>query len=114
MKKIAPLFALLTLMGASEARDIAYLGTWDCGQWAEAARQRNEVMRKAYLFWLTGFLSGVAVAKDQPDMLDQVSEASIATWTDTYCSSHPMEKLITAANTLADELIARDVARSKR
>lgn len=94
-------------------KEITYLGTWDCGQWREATRKNNESVRQGYLMWVTGFLSGTAIALDLDTMLDNISSASVASWMDNYCQKHPLDKLVAGAAQLSTELRLRSSPSSK-
>lgn len=103
------LLAVVLAAGASSAQAVTYLGTTSCGQWVQASKARSNVAtadRNAYRQWVSGFLSGSAVQTNL-DVLNDVDEASIATWMDNYCTKQPLDKLIDGADKLFDELKAR-------
>jgi hypothetical protein len=57
--------------------------------------------------WVLGFLSGVNSEQLGPDFLEQTNSAGILAWMNSYCQRHPLERIVTAAQKLKNELIFR-------
>jgi hypothetical protein len=81
--------------------------TTTCGTWTKERRGAS-LSRAAYEGWITGFLSGWAIAQKptRNPLADLDSEAVLA-WTDNYCSAHPLDILSVAGVALMNELLAR-------
>jgi hypothetical protein len=116
-KMIAAIFAIVVIASAAHAeslppdQDIIVWGAGgsSCGKWT-LARQSRSVNAGLYTQWVAGYLSGKNVespSNPQNDPLKGTDFAGLMAWIDNYCSSHPLEAIIAAANKLMDELRAR-------
>jgi hypothetical protein len=86
-----------------------YFGPGDksCGAWSQARRD-GDARSIAYQVWFLGFVSGVSVTltlgQKSPDFLKNMDAPGLIAWVDKYCAAHPLDKLLTAAIELIDEL----------
>jgi hypothetical protein len=74
-----------------------------CGAWIDVCRSHphNQIL---YEGWVLGYLSGVNFHSTSKDFLRNVVVQSISAWFDNYCSTHPLDDLVTAADALVIEL----------
>jgi hypothetical protein len=78
-----------------------------CGAWTKERREHS-FARAAYEGWITGFLSGLAIAqKSNQNPLAGVDADAIYAWIDNYCSARPLDILSVASFALMKELLAR-------
>lgn len=106
MKKINFATLILTILcGISVnagATGVMQIGTPSCGNWVKEGIN-NSAMGGAYFYWLSGYLSGMAVATNK-DILRDADTASIVLWMDNYCKENPLRHVDYAANELFTEL----------
>lgn len=66
-------------------------GTSSCDEWQqERASKIGKTGQGSAAIWLTGYLSGIAVAKNH-DFLTGTSNQALYSWVDDYCQAHPLE-----------------------
>lgn len=92
------------------------MGASSCGEWVkesaiESAWEADDSkpFSNKYVVefsWLVGYLSGIAVSKQQ-DFLVGTTRESITLWMDSYCQKNPLDDTYDAANVLAKELAKR-------
>jgi hypothetical protein len=75
-----------------------------CGAWT-AEHRLNSRKSAQYEAWTFGYLSGWSVTTTVAgNPLAKTDSAGIIKWINNYCVAHPLDKLITAADHLIDEL----------
>ena len=83
-------------------------GNTSCGKWTQARGDRG-ASSTIYGAWLGGFISGINMA--DPIARDDLSEGTdfdgLLAWVDSYCAANPLDKVFTAAELLAAELLKR-------
>ena len=77
-------------------------GTQSCGTWLEERRQQTTWKHEE--IWLTGYLSGMAVALKK-DILKDTDNNAIFFWVDNYCRDHSLQGLDVAGEALFYELV---------
>jgi hypothetical protein len=82
-------------------RMVLFLKPNSCGGWIDVRRPRSVNQGKEG--WVLGFLSGVNSGEDK-DFLTNTDAPSVWAWFDNYCSTHPLDDLVTAADALIAEL----------
>ncbi|HEY7301911.1 MAG TPA: hypothetical protein VH684_28810 [Xanthobacteraceae bacterium] len=112
MRKLQALL-IVALLGplCAEAKTITVRGEGyaSCNMWTQehAIRSRRQPVQDS---WVLGYVNAAASMLDFPDV-DDVSapfhNADLITWIDDYCSSHPDDPLIRAADALMRDLARR-------
>ncbi len=98
-------FALGAGTSGSEANVMFGSGKDSCGQWT-ADHTSGTVVGKYQEQWLLGYLSGISQWSGfrEKDILAGQDFAGISAWVSLYCSQHPLEKLVDAADELVKVL----------
>src|SRR5262249_33017026 len=79
-------------------------GANTCEQWATARRERS--VPSADQSWIQGFVSSHNHYADGPNDLGKgITPDALRSWVDSYCTQHPHDLLVRAAETLVIELI---------
>lgn len=113
--------ALVVMSGAAlpaRAVILRWVGPNSCGEWHRnspvgrggqdgVSLTDTNVDNAITLNWVLAFLSGYASAPGSPDILNDVSSASVAGWLDNYCSANPLDTIQQAAFKLRNELLSR-------
>ncbi len=99
---------LLLLSSAATAKTITVRGEGfaTCGSWIQE-HARKSTRQPVQDSWLLGYVNGVSGSLDLPgveDVSGRFHNADLVAWIDNYCSSHPDEPLIRAADALMREL----------
>lgn len=99
--------ALASTTVNAEPVKVIYMGELTCGEWMSYRDMpyTNEPKAGA-LNWILGFLSASAIDRNA-DILHSIEPSSVAAWMDNYCSANPLEKILSGANVLRDELVKR-------
>ncbi len=106
LKGLSIAFAIvLSATGDAVADGVTVKGMKSCGAWVkdragQPAPSPNAIADSA---WLTGYLSGVAVARNM-DFLKGVDDNVIKLWMDNYCGRRPSDLMGDAADALSVEL----------
>jgi hypothetical protein len=82
-------------------------GEWTCGVWLTARANHQSQFLEG---WVAGYLSGVNVgygAVGFRDALATTDALSAYIWVDTWCRAHPLDNVLKAANSLAEEVSKR-------
>jgi len=82
------------------------MGASSCGEWIKDRADNsveNKILWSFKELWLLGYLSGIAVSKNQ-NLLNGIDAASIELWMDNYCNSHPLDDIGDGGDALAIEL----------
>ena len=78
-------------------------GTISCGRWTtEPTNSPNRETRRA---WLYGFVTAYNVYAPSGEGVSPVDGAAMDAWVTNYCSVHPLEPLVGAAESLVAELM---------
>ena len=98
--------AALTLLGAAvalpaAAADVTLRGASNCAIWTKERAQDKAQYEKA---WLSGYFSGLAMGMDVnfwgTKGRDEIDNAAVWKWMDSYCAANPKDNLVTAAEKL--------------
>ena len=101
MKTINQLAFILTVCASTlSAHAVEIRGARSCGKWIAGQADGQSASNEA---WLVGFMSGLAFQSNQ-DLLKGTDNESITLWVNNFCQKNPLENLVTAAETLANEL----------
>jgi hypothetical protein len=86
-------------------------GSQGCGEWVirRADKDRFWVQKLSIEVWVLGFLSGVSTDNKGHDILGDVDAESLFLWIDNYCKSNPLQKVESASEALAVELIKKAI-----
>jgi hypothetical protein len=105
------LVGLALLLPCATAKTITVRGEGlaPCNIWIrehEAGTSRRPVQDS----WILGYVNAAAGMLDVPDIEDVTTKfrnADLVAWIDDYCSSHPDDPVIRAADALMRELVRR-------
>ena len=82
-------------------------GTASCGTWL-AHRSPGDPNSAQFDAWVTGYVTGVnQFADEDGDVTGHQDSDGMIAWVTTYCTSHPLDKIATAAGHLVLELQKR-------
>lgn len=111
-RHLTALTVILVIAGSASATSAQqtiqnrWMGEATCGGWRAAPGGFDNIQKASLLNWVLGYLSGRTDVRGD-DILATVEVSSIAAWLDNYCSSNPLDYLVTAAFELEKVLIAR-------
>ena len=80
------------------------LDDMSCSAWK---KQADPELRKAYVQWVRGFLSGHNYA-NQSKQVAEVSSGTVAAFVDRYCSEHSAATVAEAAMRMSDRYSGRN------
>jgi hypothetical protein len=110
-KAYAIILILLLWPAAGEAKTITVRGEGyaSCNMWTQehTIRSRRQPVQDS---WILGYVNAASSMLDLPDVEDVSApfhNADLITWIDDYCSAHPDEPLIRAADALMRDLARR-------
>ncbi|WP_087129153.1 hypothetical protein [Caballeronia concitans] len=101
------LVAAMVLFSLIPSQADAYKTSGDrsCGQWL--IRSSNAFEQGAAQGWFMGYMTCMARATTNIDLLSPVDAPSIMAWVDNYCRANPLDKLSDAGVKLGSALIRR-------
>lgn len=116
MKKLLIVGALLVGYGIARAQTGTFMvygplksdDFVSCGQWTISFPGE----KKAYDWWLLGFVSGAGYGLKNNGQLARTDSAGLEGWVEKYCADHPLDPLPKAAVSLVEELKARAAQRN--
>jgi hypothetical protein len=108
MRYFKPLLIVFAIGFSTICNAVTVKGMKSCETWVKnrAEQPVHSLSTMVDNAWLTGYLSGVAVARNI-DFLRGVDENIIMSWMDNYCSNHPLDLIGYAADALSIELKKR-------
>jgi hypothetical protein len=93
--------ALLCYAGVCAEAEVTSLADWPCSEWQ--ARRASGARVDAPQMWLSGFMTGLATARDM-DVLSFTHAEALFAAMDKFCSAHP-ERNISAGGLAVFEQI---------
>jgi hypothetical protein len=84
-----------------------YYGSISCGDWHQNTEPEHDIYNALKMNLVLGFLAGRGAAYGV-DLLGRVDQSNVRAWLDSYCGSHPLDDLSSAAFALEKELLARE------
>ena len=109
-------FSVLILISVAPASASANMmrgpGVSTCGTWTK--NRQSDVIQSAWSeFWVLGYLNRASL-QHSGDILESANSDGINAWIDNYCSAHPLDLIVDAADQLENELAARVAPSPKR
>lgn len=105
------MIALALTLASPDAKPWTVFGVGNrtCGRWTLDHREQNDEYTSE-LAWLGGFLTALnheSVLDAHANLTDDTDMPAATGWIDNYCIAHPLDRLATAAESLALELRKR-------
>jgi hypothetical protein len=92
-----------TSLRAEQGVAVLGAGNVECGRLTLESQQPIRSLRQE---WVLGFISAYKWYHHEEDLKPEDAAAAF-TWVDTYCAAHPLDRVITAAVKLLDDLRRR-------
>ncbi len=94
--------ALLALLSGGVHADITSLADFPCQEWQQRRASGERV--DAPQMWLSGFMTGLAIACDV-DVLAYTHSTKLFKAMDKFCSAHPEQKVSAGAIVIFDQIM---------
>lgn len=103
------ILAALALAANPAPRNVMLYGPMpspSCGAWTKARNDRSDFVAPQYEMWVLGLVSGMNW-RGPPARSEGPDADALFAWVDQYCTAHPLDLVVTAADKLSRELEAR-------
>jgi len=98
----------LLLVADTRAAPAAFVvmgvGADSCATWTK--NSKNEFLREAQIWWVEGFMSGLAQGTER-DLLRNIDKEALESWMGNYCAKHPLDRVLDAMGPLWLDLLER-------